>query len=61
MVSVCLILLSMNYDNILFDFNTEYSALSYHNIALFQLQILQEMSEPVESNTSVPANAIKMQ
>lgn len=51
----------MNYDNILFDFNTEYSALSYHNIALFQLQILQEMSEPVESNTSVPANAIKMQ
>lgn len=51
----------MNYDNILFDFNTEYSTLSYYNIALFQLQILQEMSEPVESNTSVPANAIKMQ
>lgn len=49
----------MNYDNILF--NTENSALSYYNIALFQLQILQEMSEPVESNTSVPANAIKMQ
>lgn len=49
----------MNYDNILF--NTEHSALSYYNIALFQLQILQEMSEPVESNTSVPANAIKMQ
>lgn len=59
MVSVCLILLSMNYDNILF--NTEHSALSYYNIALFQLQILQEMSEPVESNTSVPAKAIKMQ
>lgn len=59
MVSVCLILLSMNYDNILF--NTENSALSYYNIALFQLQILQEMSEPVESNTSVPAKAIKMQ